>query len=117
MAFVKTQVYLCLIVVFLFSIRELARHGPTHDYPLLFLGPLFSGAGVYFLGRIRGAGWVPFFFGAYLVFYRGLWRLTELSQGFSWVIMFKAGCFVVVGTLIAGGVYFLSDKFRKPERV
>ncbi len=107
-SFVRPLVYLCLLVVFLFSIRELSRHGPIHDYLFLFFGPLVSGAGVFFTGR-RGAKWIPGFFGLYLVFYRGFWRLTDLSEGFSWVILFKVACFVFVGAVISVGVYLLSD--------
>ncbi|HEY5648094.1 MAG TPA: hypothetical protein VIU33_01240 [Nitrospiria bacterium] len=118
----------CLLSVFLFSIWELARHGLDRDYPFLFLGSLVSGIVVFYRSRrvrevlsdgrlgppVGLGGLIPVFFGLYLLFYRGLWRFSELSEGFTWVIVIKALCFIGVGAVIASGSRWMNQLISSP---
>lgn len=123
----ETAALWTLAAVFIFSIRELTRHGVSHDYLFLFLG---SAASFESIRRSisRGDGgrparrmdlfyllfaWMPWVFGGYLVSYRGFWRLTEMLEGFSWVILLKAACFILAGAVILAGTCFPRNRVQR----
>jgi len=56
---------------------------------------------------------VPWAFSAYLFFYRGLWRLSDLLDRFSWLIIGEAFVFVFMGYLLINALYPLSEIGRK----
>lgn len=56
---------------------------------------------------------VPWAFSVYLFFYRGLWRLTDLLDEFSWLIIGEAFVFVFMGYLLISALYPLSEIGRK----
>ena len=67
----------------------------------------------FLLSIIAISGFIPYFFGFYLVFYRGFWELKDLLDGFSILILFKTTCFVVAGFTIVSGIYQVSEFVRK----
>lgn len=56
---------------------------------------------------------VPWTFSVYLFFYRGLWRLTDILDGFSWLIIGEASIFVFMGYSLINAIYQLSEIGRK----
>ena len=52
---------------------------------------------------------VPWSFSVYLFFYRGLWRLVGLFNGFSWSVTGEAFFFLVMGYLLIRVLYPLSE--------
>jgi hypothetical protein len=55
---------------------------------------------------------IPYLLGCYLVFVRGFWRLSELTTGFSIIVLLKAGAFVIVGYFLVSGLSKLTDAVR-----
>jgi hypothetical protein len=52
---------------------------------------------------------VPYVFGCYLVFYRGFWGLTDLSNGFSILVLLRTAFFVILGFAVVNGTYMISE--------
>ena len=124
------EAFISLFAVFVFAVVQLIRHGLTGDYPLLLVGSVLSVAGMMIYGFLVHVdkharnmlialaalgGWIPLLFGAYLFSYRGLWRLKDLSVGFSIVIVFEAACFVLVGYAVLSGLYKVSGFVHKVQ--
>lgn len=112
-------------LLFLWAGIQAIRGGGT-SYLILLLADLISAvtlfafamlillkAGVkaersWVLWIISLGGYVPYFFGCYLVFYKGLWRLRTLLQGFSIMIILKAVVYLIIGYVIVDGIYKIS---------
>ena len=129
---IKTSgVVLPLIVIAVFAVVQLFRHGASgNDYLLLLIGSVVSAAGVvgymitflafkkgqksYVAMLLTAAGFIPYLFGSYLVFYRGLWQLKELLNGFSLGVILSSLFFIVVGWYAVKQLQELSE-FGKPR--
>ncbi len=127
-AHLTTRPLLALFAVFIFATVQLIKHGARGDYLLLLVGSILSAAAMMayaflmfahkdrrspLLMIVAFGGLIPYLLGSYLVFYRGLWRLKDLSAGFSIVLLLKAACFVSVGYTIVSGIYKVSEFVRK----
>jgi len=58
---------------------------------------------------ISASAVLPWAFSAYLLFYRGVWHLTALRDGFSWFVIAESAAFVLLGFLMATALYRLTD--------
>jgi hypothetical protein len=128
LARLTTKGFLALLAVLLFAIVGLIRHGATSDYLLLLAGTIFSAMAMLAytiplftkkksipLAIAAFGGFIPYLFGLYLVFYRGFWRLKDLSVGFSIAIIIEGTCFVLAGYVVVSGIYKLSKFARKVD--
>jgi hypothetical protein len=115
----QAKASLWLIVILVFALVEFFRHGIfVRDYIFLFIGSLMSILCLILYGSFlhglqtktikRGQKswlnfflvstiWVPYLFTVYLVFYRGIWQLTNLLHGFSILIVISSAFFIFVG--------------------
>ncbi len=118
-----TKAYFALVAVFIFASVKLILHGNVADYLWLLIGSVLSAAAIFaysllaiaskrksfLLSGVAFAGFIPFLFGCYLVFYRGFWRLSNLFAEFSvWTIV-AAVCFVLVGYAVVSGIHKVSE--------
>ena len=56
------------------------------------------------------AGMIPYLFGCFLLFYEGFWRLKLLfTDGFSFLVIFKAAVFVIAGFAVVNSTYLVSE--------
>lgn len=123
-----TRAMMVLLLVFLFGVVQLFRHGNRADYLILVVGSVLSGLALFGYGFLTSKGpksWarslvafgglIPYLFGCYLVFYRGLWSLTALLNGFSWTLLVKPLGFVVLGYVVVVGIYRISEFVRKVD--
>jgi hypothetical protein len=114
-----------LILTFLFSLIQIIRFGIVGDYGFLLIGSILSICliGVYssLFGKtekswlsaiIAFGGFIPYLFGCYLFFYRGMWRLADLVEGFAFLTVVKAVCFIVLGYVVVSGLYRLTEIVR-----
>lgn len=109
---ITTKTFIALSMVFIFAAVQLIRHGTTSDYILLLVGSILSAVAIVayalqvfveknrrsvLLMIITLSGFIPYIFGAYLVFYRGFWRMKCLFAEFSIIILLEAVLFVLIG--------------------
>ena len=57
-------------------------------------------------------GWIPYFFGIYLLTYRGIWRLLLALVDFSFGGLASAVSFLMVGFIVVNGIYRASEFVR-----
>ena len=55
------------------------------------------------------AGFAPYIFGCYLVFYQGFWGLKELSTGFSVWLVVKAIASLFIGHRVVAQTYEITE--------
>ena len=128
LAHLTIKTFLAHLAVLLFAIVQLIRHGATSDYPLLLAGTILSAVAMLAymvllftkrksipLAIAAFGGFIPYLFGLYLVFYRGFWRLKDLSMGFSIAIIIEGACFILAGYAVVSGIYKLSEFVGKVD--
>jgi hypothetical protein len=114
-----------LVLTLLFSIIQIIRFGIVGDYAFLLFGSILSicliGGYSSLFGKtekswlsaiIAFGGFIPYLFGCYLFFYRGIWRLADLAQGFALLTIVKAVCFILFGYIVVSGLYRLTEIVR-----
>jgi hypothetical protein len=121
------RAYVALFGVFLIGAVGAWRHGVARDHVILLLGSLLSGVallayGLSTYGERGRRSWalalasfgafIPYLFGCYLVFYRGLWALTRLRSGFSGSLLLRSAVFIVCGFVVVRSIYRLSELTR-----
>ena len=130
-----TQLVLPLLVVIIYSIVQLIIHGAhNNQYLFMLIGSLLSIIGAFayiFASYVYGAtgkksllamlcalaGFIPYLFGCYLVFYQGFWGFKELSTGFSVWLIIKAVVSILLGYRVVSSMYKITelDKSVKPN--
>lgn len=120
-----------LVLVLGFAITQLIRFGNVHDYFFLTMASCVSGAAMFGYGLIpvldRGkkswllsfvalAAFVPYLFGCYLVFYRGLWRIKELFTHFSIDGLAARIIFVLLGWYMLYTFWLLTELVKNLHR-
>lgn len=111
-----------LVFIFIYSIVQLIRLGNKSDYLLLLIGCILSvmaivGFGYTIVNKKRSfihmllslSGFIPYLFGAYLVFISGFWSLKELTNGFSIIVILKAIIFVFFGYRLVSEFYQITE--------
>lgn len=130
-----TQLTLPALAVLLYSIIQLIRvSGGNNHYLFMIIGSFVAVVGAFIyvmasythsatgkrsiLGMFSAfAGFLPYLFGCYLVFYQGFWGFQELSTGFSIWLIIKAVVAIVLGFRIVNSMYQITeiDKSLKPN--
>jgi hypothetical protein len=95
------------------------------DYALLLLGSILSICLIVGYSSLFGktekswlsamiafGGFIPYLFGCYLFFYRGIRRLADLAEGFAFLTVVKAICFILLGYIVVSGLYRLTEIVR-----
>jgi hypothetical protein len=122
-----TQLTLPALAVLIYSVVQLIIHGSQHNhYILMLIGSILSvlGAFVYIFASFAYgatgkksilamlcafAGFIPYLFGCYLVFYQGFWGFKELSTDFSIWIVIKAVAAIFLGFRIVSSTYKITE--------
>lgn len=124
-----TRPMLVLVLVAAGGLVQLFRHSPEERYLLLFLGGSLSVVATYRVSKaiFRCAaldrpnqsdrlamlfGFAPYLFGSYLTLYEGLWRLTEIRDGFTLATPVMALAFAVMGYCVVSGVHRATEIAR-----
>lgn len=125
--FLMTKTIIPLFLVLIFAIVQTIRIGfSASDNSILLIGSLLSVVSVFgytMAGYVYGAsgrksyiamllalsGFVPWAFGSYLVFYRGVWSLRELQNGFDLMIIVLSVFFILVGYFIVSNFYKITE--------
>lgn len=126
-----SKCWLVLAVVFAFAVVQLIRFGNRHDYLFIVLGSPLCAAAIMGFGMLpeldRGqkswslflvsqSGWLPYFFGCYLIFYRGFWRMRTLLTHFSFEYLAARLLFVVLGWYMLKWFWLLTEYVKRVER-
>jgi uncharacterized membrane protein YozB (DUF420 family) len=130
-----TQLAIPLLAVLLYACMQLILVGEQNNhYVFMVVGSILSfvGAFIYVIasythgatgkrsifGMLSAfAGFIPYLFGCYLVFYQGFWGFTELSSGFSVWVVIKGMVAILLGYKIVNAIYQITelDKSVKPN--
>ena len=120
------KAFASLFLLLIYSIYKIINAGIVdNDYIILLTGSTLSIISLFSFGILlmfesgkveRGiipmivssSLFLPFSFGVYLFFYRGLWSLFCLYEGFSILIILKSTAYVLLGYYIDNGVYKLT---------
>jgi hypothetical protein len=131
LAWLMTKPFVALAFVFVFALIQFLRFGNVHDYLLLAVGSLLSGAAIFGYGFIpllnretkssrltllALAGFIPYAFGCYLVFYKGFWGLKNLFTKFTVGGLLACALFVVLGYWVVNGMYLLTELVDKAAK-
>lgn len=119
-----TSVIILLLPIFIFSIVQIIKVGNEKDYLLLFIGCILSSAftfGYMAKGQKRNmrtmllslAGFIPWIFGLYIFFVRGIGSVFELKNDFSFVVILKAIIFIFIGYKLLGKFYQITEIFNQ----
>jgi hypothetical protein len=122
---------LSLVPIFFFALIQIVRFGNADDYVILVVGSCLSGAAICGYGFIplyatykgkldRGkkswpltflalAGFIPYAFGCYLIFYKGLWGLKDLFAKFSIARLFARVMFAILGYWLVYSFYLVTE--------
>lgn len=122
-----TQLTLPALAVLVYSVIELIVQGGQHNhYLFMIVGSFMSVLGAFayvfasatygttgkksFLAMLCAfAGFLPYLFGCYLVFYQGFWGFRELSVGFSVWLIIKAIAAIILGFIIVNSTYQITE--------
>lgn len=133
LAKLTTKAYISLFIVLFFSLFKIFRGGIVgNDYIVLLIGSILSITSLLSFGlqiiidagnKKRGlipmligiSSFIPYLFGCYLFFYRGLWYLTRLRTGFSIIVVLKSFVFILIGYSVVNGIYRLSELSRQVD--
>lgn len=131
LAGLMTKPFVSLGVIFMFALVQILRFGDLHDYLFLLVGSCLSGAAIFGHGFIplldQGrkswrltflalAGFIPYAFGCYLVFYRGFWGLKNLFARFTVGGLLVCVLFIVLGYQVVNGMYLLTELVHKTAK-
>lgn len=119
-----------LSIIIIYSAVQLFRkeYGRM-DYAILIIGSIVSIVGFYaltfdiliysikkkqswFASMLALAGFIPYLFALYLIFYKGLWSLKELRGGFSLMVLAGIVVYVIFGVVVLYEIYRLSEIAR-----
>lgn len=127
-----TKAFIALFIVLVLAIVQIIRHGANFNKYVLLAGSILSGIAiltyalhvVWDAGRkqrgiipmiITFGGFLPYIFGCYLVFYEGFWRMRNLFNHFSLMVIFTSLFFVFIGYNVVYGIYRVSEFGRKVD--
>lgn len=126
-----TKPFLPLGLIFLFALVQTSRFGLGRDNLILTVGSCLSGMIIFAhslmafadkgkkswpLTFLALAGFVPFAFGCYLVFYKGFWGLRDLFVRFSVGRLVARLMFIVLGYQVVNGFYRVTEFVEKVAR-
>ena len=123
-----TKPFLSLGVIFLFALIQTVRFGIARDNLILAAGSCLSGVLIFGYGLLvfgnhekrswrltflTLAGFIPFAFGCYLVFYKGFWGFRDVFAGFSVGRLLARMMFIVLGYQVVNGFYLVTEFVKK----
>ena len=122
-----TTALLALSAIVMFSLWLMLTNGATGENVLLLVGALLSGLVLFaysalvfadtrrkswLLASLAFSGFIPYLFGTYLVFYRGVWSLRPLLSSFSFAVLVEGLFFLITGYAIVLAIYHMTELSR-----